>query len=301
MGGVATSLLYCVFESWMIAAHNERGYPGKLLGSTFNLAWGLNYPVAIIVALLCQATSKLPHGFVADFEASLLVLFIMVLVICFYWSENYGTETTSIKQNFLEGLRGFNASWNVKMLSIIQTFFEGSMFVFVRFWWSILHEAHGKQQYEASAVFALFMINCMIGTELLGLMKLIMSKKLISILNCAIAATSLFLVAFKWTPINAFYWKLMLFCIYEICVGIYFNVMTDLRFELVDDSVRATVTALCRVPLNFIVTGLLLSNVSSQLQLFCIAGFNVVAMLAAFMIRNETHKEISEEKEASII
>merc|ERR1712118_622245 len=158
---------------------------------------------------------------------------------------------------------------NVKMPSIIQTFFEGSMFVFIRFWWSILSEAHGEH-YEAPAVFALFMINCMVGTELLGLMKLVMNKKMISIINCAVAAISLFLVAFEWTPFNAFYWKLMLFCIYEICVGIYFNVMTDLRGELIDDSVRATVTALSRVPLNFIVVGLLLSNISSQLQMFCI-------------------------------
>merc|ERR1712196_285919 len=99
-----------------------------------------------------------------------------------------GTKSTSIKENFVTGLRGLTASWNVKMLSIIQTFFEGSMFIFIRFWWDILHEAYGKH-YEAPAVFALFMINCMVGTELLGLMKLIMSKKMISILNCAVAAT----------------------------------------------------------------------------------------------------------------
>jgi len=284
--GVATSLLYCVFESWMIAAHNKRNFPGHLLGQTFSWAWGLNYPVAIVTGILCEeVTSKVPWGLVGDFDASAIVMLIMVITICVFWDENYGEHTTSLVSNFKAGFLACHDSWNVKMLSMIQTFFEGSMFIFVRFWWDVLHDAYGA--YPAGVVFALFMINAMLGTELLRFLKMFISKQVISVANCAVAAACWMLIALDWTPVGKFETKLILFCIYEITVGIYFNVMTDLRGELIEDSVRASVTALCRVPMNVIVASLMLSNAKANVQFFCLAAFNAIAMISAMLLRNK--------------
>jgi len=35
LGGVATSLLFSVFESWMIASHFKQGFNEQQLGDTF--------------------------------------------------------------------------------------------------------------------------------------------------------------------------------------------------------------------------------------------------------------------------
>ncbi len=32
LGGVATSLLFSAFESWLVAEHTKRGFPEQLLG-----------------------------------------------------------------------------------------------------------------------------------------------------------------------------------------------------------------------------------------------------------------------------
>jgi len=298
--GIATALLYCAFESWMIAAHNDKGYPGQLLGSTFNLAWGLNYPIGVGVGLLCEVTSKLPWGLVGDFDASAVVLVIMVVVICILWDENYGeTQSVSVASNFRGGFYACG-NWNVIILSLIQTFFEGSMFVFVRFWYDILNEANGKKEnFPGGLIFATFMISAMTGTEVLRVMKLFVSKKYISVGNCAVAGVSLLLIAMDWNInlIGSFHTKMILFCIYEICVGLYFNLMTEIRGELIDDSVRATVTALCRVPMNVVVVTLLLSDADKTIQFYCLAAFNAMAMIAAFCIRDEKTEEQFEEEE----
>jgi len=48
------------------------------------------------------------------------------------------------------------------------------------------------------------------------------------------------------------------FCIFEICCGIYFPSMGQLREKIVDDGVRARITGILRVPLNaFVVIGLM--------------------------------------------
>merc|ERR1711939_1134180 len=78
-----------------------------------------------------------------------------------------------------------------------------------------------------------------------------------------------------------------LLCLYEACVGIYFNIMTDIRGELIDDSVRSSVTALCRVPMNIVVVGLLLTGWEWTTQFYFLAGFNAIAVLAAILIRKE--------------
>merc|ERR1711871_1646685 len=52
LGGVATSLLFSVFEAWMIAAHFSQGFTGDQLGDTFNKAYFGNSIVAIVAGVM---------------------------------------------------------------------------------------------------------------------------------------------------------------------------------------------------------------------------------------------------------
>lgn len=302
--GIATALLYCCFESWMICAHFDRKYPGELLGSTFSIAWGLNYPVAVGVGLLCDATSLVPWGLVGDFDASGFFLLVMVVWILVFWEENHGNQSlsfSSLMESYLDGFRYFSTSWNVWMLTIIQTCFEAPMFVFVRWWFNVLQE--DRDSFKCGSIFALFMISCMLGTEILRVLKLYISKRWISVLYCAISAIVFALLA-TGAPIfgrgseNQFYAKIFLFCLFEVCVGIYFNVMTDLRGEHIDDSVRASIAALCRVPMNFIVIGLLLftkaetpiiagAELNWNSQFYILVGLCSVGSIAAGLIKEK--------------
>jgi len=58
LGGVSTSLLFSVFDSWMINEHNARGFREELLGDTFGLAIFCNSCIAILAGLLANAAAS---------------------------------------------------------------------------------------------------------------------------------------------------------------------------------------------------------------------------------------------------
>ena len=47
LGGIATSLLFSVFEAWLVAEHNRRGFEASWVGGTFSKAQFGNSLVAI--------------------------------------------------------------------------------------------------------------------------------------------------------------------------------------------------------------------------------------------------------------
>lgn len=59
LSGVSTSLLFSVFESWMVCEHNKRGYDESLLGQTFALATFGNGAVGVLGGLVANTTAEM--------------------------------------------------------------------------------------------------------------------------------------------------------------------------------------------------------------------------------------------------
>merc|ERR1711977_238512 len=96
----------------------------------------------------------------------------------------------------------------------------------------------------------------MLGSELL---KQIQENKMMSDKNIgAITFTVAVFCFMGLSNATTYNGKLFLFCIYEICCGIYFPLIGMLRGTHIDDSLRGTLTTLCRIPLNVIVIWILL-------------------------------------------
>ena len=58
-GGIATSLLFSAFESWLVSEHFKRGYDAQWLSGTFSKAVFLgNGLVAILAGLLANALAR---------------------------------------------------------------------------------------------------------------------------------------------------------------------------------------------------------------------------------------------------
>merc|ERR1711871_1858336 len=75
LGGVATSLLFSVFESWMIAAHFKNGFNGDQLGDTFTKAYFGNSIVAIGAGVV-GGYAEQTFGLVAPFDVSMMMLIV---------------------------------------------------------------------------------------------------------------------------------------------------------------------------------------------------------------------------------
>jgi len=107
-GGIATSLLFSGFESWLVSeACEKRSLDKDALGHIFALMWFGNSLVAILAGVLGDITvgfgglQKLGEtafhigGFCSPFDLAILVLVVGLLLISFLWEENYGSSEAS--------------------------------------------------------------------------------------------------------------------------------------------------------------------------------------------------------------
>ncbi|CAN1779253.1 Molybdate-anion transporter, partial [Linum perenne] len=92
LGGIATSLLFSAFESWLVAEHFKRNFDQQWLSVTFSKAIFLgNGLVAIVAGLFGNVlVDTLALGPVAPFDAAACFLAIGMAIIISTWPENYG-------------------------------------------------------------------------------------------------------------------------------------------------------------------------------------------------------------------
>ncbi|KAF4381198.1 hypothetical protein F8388_012120, partial [Cannabis sativa] len=138
LGGIATSLLFSSFESWLVAEHNKRGFEQQWLSITFSKAIFLgNDLVAIVAGLLGNLlVDSLSLGPVAPFDAASCFLAIGMAVILSFWSENYGnpSESKDLLTQFRGAAVAIASDEKMALLGAIQSLFEGSMYTFVFLW-----------------------------------------------------------------------------------------------------------------------------------------------------------------------
>ncbi|MBA0634926.1 hypothetical protein Gohar_005781 [Gossypium harknessii] len=106
LGGIATSLLFSAFESWLVAEHNKRGFEQQWLSLTFSKAIFLgNGLVAILSGLFGNLlVDSLSLGPVAPFDAAACFLAIGMAIILSSWTENFGDPSEN--KDLLTQFRG---------------------------------------------------------------------------------------------------------------------------------------------------------------------------------------------------
>eukprot|EP00958_Prasinococcus_capsulatus_P027593 scaffold5681_cov377-Prasinococcus_capsulatus_cf.AAC.11 len=138
-GGIATSLLFSSFESWLVAEHFKRGYEGAWLSGVFSKAVFLGNGVAAIVAGLIANTlvHSMDFGPVAPFDAAIVVLVLGGIMIATTWTENFGDNSAtapSLVQQFRNAFNAIKTDPKVGVLGAVQSLFEASMYTFVFLW-----------------------------------------------------------------------------------------------------------------------------------------------------------------------
>ncbi|VDK73716.1 unnamed protein product [Anisakis simplex] len=165
LGGIATSILYSAFESWLVFEHNKRGFNDQLLSTIFSHATLGNSLVAIISGVVAQYAADF-FGFVAPFDASMAVLTIMAGILIFTWPENYGDQKAEVHQHFIDAVHMMKNDGKVICLGLIQSLFEGAMYVFVLEWTPALTLASLGDRIPHGYIFASFMVAIMMGSSI---------------------------------------------------------------------------------------------------------------------------------------
>ncbi|KAH1245599.1 Molybdate-anion transporter [Glycine soja] len=168
LGGIATSLLFSAFESWLVAEHFKRGFDQQWLSLTFSKAIFLgNGLVAILSGLFGNVlVDTLALGPVAPFDAASCFLAIGMAIILSSWSENFGdpSENKDLLTQFRGAAVAIASDEKIALLGAIQSLFEGSMYTFVFLWTPAL--SPNDEEIPHGFIFATFMLASMLGSSL---------------------------------------------------------------------------------------------------------------------------------------
>lgn len=94
LGGVSTTLMYSVFESWMVTEYNNTfpDEPGATLSGIFSIMTTLNSVVAICAGVVAEWVTDLTGTEKAPFMTAIWVLMLAFAAIQKIWGENYGDK-----------------------------------------------------------------------------------------------------------------------------------------------------------------------------------------------------------------
>jgi len=294
-GGIATSLLFSVFDSWLACEHNKRGFDPDLLGGTFGLAIFGNSLVAIVAGVVSQkaadfrplspppADTPQIHvgGYCGPFDVSICCLVLCGILIHALWCENFGETPSSAEPptTQLEAMKEaaqivFN-NRDLLYCGIVCALFEASMFIFV-FQWTPLVTELGKPKPPYGMIFSTFMTACMLGSRLFSLATKFVSVECVGIalLGLAMASHAVPIVSSDNTACFC------AFLLFELCVGVYFPMMGTLKSSVVPEGCRSTIYNLYRLPLNLIVVSALLIKIKSSTAFVLTSCMMFVALLA---------------------
>ncbi|MBA0768146.1 hypothetical protein Gotri_016973 [Gossypium trilobum] len=289
LGGIATSLLFSAFESWLVAEHNKRGFEQQWLSLTFSKAIFIgNGLIAILSGLFGNLlVDSLSLGPVAPFDAAACFLAIGMAIIFSSWTENFGDPSEN--KDLLTQFRGAAiaiasgrvhvsfycflldplsliccADEKIALLGAIQSLFEGSMYTFVFLWTPAL--SPNDEEIPHGFIFATFMLASMLGSSLASRLMARSAPRVESYMQIVfvISSASLllpiitnFLVApskVKGGSISfAGCLQLLGFCTFEACVGIFWPSIMKMRSQYIPEEARSTIMNFFRIPLNIFV------------------------------------------------
>eukprot|EP01102_Stenamoeba_stenopodia_P004296 TRINITY_DN14619_c0_g1_i1.p1 TRINITY_DN14619_c0_g1~~TRINITY_DN14619_c0_g1_i1.p1 ORF type:complete len:428 (+),score=55.30 TRINITY_DN14619_c0_g1_i1:161-1444(+) len=288
LGGIATSILYSAFESWLVYQHNKNGFPGELLSRIFSLAVLGNGIVAIASGVAAYYIKE-AWGMVAPFDASLTLLIIGSLVILITWPENYGDATTDMSTSFKKAWNTLLNDRKIILLGLIQSLFEGAMFTFVFMWTPAMQPEDGDPiELPHGLIFATFMVCVMLGSFVFNILNARGKPEHFMRLAFAVS-TATFAIPILFTDVSLRYYG---FLVFEATVGIFWPALGTMRSKYVPEETRATIMNFFRVPLNAIVVLILVNvgNMQTSTVFSCCFMFMFITCICQQMLYEATRQ-----------
>jgi hypothetical protein len=315
LSGIATSLLFSVFESWMVCEHQKQGFDGNLIGDTFSYATFGNGLVAVAAGLVAN-TAASSYGFVAPFVVALAPLTFVAVLIHFTWNENYGNQQTNLMASLSKGFSLITSDTRIAALGMGQSCFEGAMYTFVFMWTPALKSAEetaaesaGTPLEESTSkylglIFAVFMISVMVGSSLFKIFSV--SKETLYQIPLVMHMTSFIAMACITLFLDNKLVVYTMFLVFEATVGVFYPSYGVIKSEKIPEDIRSGVMNIFRIPLNAFVVLLLLKIkfLSSQhVFMVCAAahGLAFLCYLYFYMSQHNPAAPISVEEKTPFL
>lgn len=314
LGGVATSLLFSVFDAWLIRAHADAKVKHWLSKSFSWAAYG-NSVIAIVAGLMAnKAAHAVPMraitksffyvgGYLNPFDLAIMALLACSAFIISGWEENYGDTSAKEGQRWYQGLRSALTTTvrnqEILLCGLISAAFEGSMYIFV-FMWTPALTAGADVELPFGLIFSTFMVCCMAGSSLFSIFIDSVPGEQLAIGVFGIAALSMLLIATASSQTLQF----LAMNLFEVTVGMYFPIMGTMKSAIVPESKRAAIYNLYRIPLNFIVLFSLLTDLEPATSFYLNAGMLSLAVVMQFVLmmkRREVNTALESQESSGLL
>lgn len=267
LGGIAYSILYTSFESWLIAEADAKGLPVSLLARLFSVATFSNAGSAVIAGMAGHlAVEVIPHTthnkFASAFDVAVVVLLLSSVLAAMRWTERFGSgdgsgRSGSALGSLCDSVRAIRRSRALIFLGLVNSLYEAALYVFV-FLWTPALEARAALSASRGApshglIFSIFMLSKMAGSQGFHALSARLSPS--TILQLVFVGSASCLVSVILT--TSYERALLAFCGFEALLGMYWPAIALLRCGALDDSSRASTMAVFRVLLNVLVITLL--------------------------------------------
>ena len=309
LGGVATSLLFSTFDSWLIKAHAQAGV-SSYLAKSFSIASYGNSTIAILAGLFANKVASMNElkpafdpipqratffmgGYLNPFDMALVALSLCGIFAALLWDENYGIDNrddsdkkeVSLYGGFKNAFFTTYNSTDILLTGIICSLFEGSMYIFVFMWtpaMTNLTEGAAAGSLPFGLIFSTFMVCSMAGSSLFSICVELVNCEKIGLGVFSSATVSFLFMALSNSDTLTF----LSFLLFEICVGCYFPMMGTMKSIIVPERKRAAIYNLYRIPLNLIVVMSLLTHLTPKQSFFlCTTMMGIATWLQVKLIR----------------
>ena len=272
LSGISTSLLFSVFESWMVCEHHKQGFDSSLLADTFSKATFGNGVVAVAAGLVANIAADL-FGFAAPFVLATVPLVLVAGVVSCFWSENHGSQSGSMWHSLRRGFSLLRTDPKIAALGFAQSCFEGAMYTFVFMWTSAIKSEEEQAAEDTGTlgelgenttnflglVFAIFMVCVMVGSTFFKLWSA-HGKETVYVLPLYIHSTALIAMATTAMAVGKYPGVVyVMFLLFETCVGVFYPAYGYIKSEKIPEDIRSAVMNIFRIPLNLFVVGLLIN------------------------------------------
>eukprot|EP00392_Amoebophrya_sp_AT5.2_P006166 g6176.t1 len=249
LGGMTTSILFSAFESWMVTEHRKRGFPEKLLESTFSIASAGNGLMAIKAGVIAQVAADIA-GDIGPFQLAIL-LTIVTWGMVLFWPENTGdaTHLQDISSGFKQAMRLIRSSPGMLCLGLSQAFFEGAVYTFVFMWVPNMQLVAKTKALPYGLVFSCFMLSMTLGGALSGILIPYLGAHAICLATYVTAALAMA------TPIFFYdFWPVFVcFLVLECVLGMFNAGGGLLRSQFYPEKMQSSLMNVFRIPLNLLV------------------------------------------------
>ena len=322
LSGFCSTLLYTVFDAWMVNEHTARRYPSRLLPEMFGKAMLLNSVCAVLSGVVDSALVDKPGGLGlgvnAPFAVSvvlLLSLLVPAILLVMYRNATQGSNTTAALSPTADGTQRagrIRQAWgivvgnqDVQRTLAAQALFETAIYMFVMNWNAAVHgPCPATKLYVAPLgwIYSTFMLGLALGSQLFTLSiqhPLLSVPHTCSAAFCVSGALFLLVVAVlkRGTTCAAFasgMWTLTLcFTFFETCCGVFYPSLNAIKGALFPNHVRSTLLGFGRVAQNALILTLLWASTSwtRPTLMLVVAGIVLLAALIAFQIQIPQHTE----------